>query len=138
MTADQRDPQEVKLARERAVPTIDAEKIFYLSGPMAGYPDLNFQAFEKAAHTLRVSGLHIVSPHELKLPGEPDPGKEGLDYLANDFAVMSSACQGIILLKGWPRSRGACAELDIALALKWPVYYYDEFQLIDMNKDGVN
>lgn len=107
---------------------------YYLSGPMAGYPDFNFPAFASAAQELRDSGVTIVSPHELILSQEPDPKKEGLDYLANDFAVMSRDCQGIILLKGWPMSVGAKAELNIALVLKWPVYFYHNFTLIDMNR----
>lgn len=116
---------------------MDIDKIYYLSGPMAGYPDHNFAAFTKAAGELRDSGLIIVSPHELVLPQKPNPKLEGLDYLANDFAVMSAQCQGIILLKGWPQSMGARAELEIAMTLKWPVFYYHSFTLTAMNKDDV-
>lgn len=128
--------EELELARQRAVPSIDRDRVFYLSGPMAGYEKLNFPAFDHAAEVLRNGGLTIVSPHELEYKG--DPAKEGLDYLANDFAVMAKECNGIILLRGWPASRGARAELEIALTLKWPVYYYHDFQLIDMNKEGIN
>lgn len=114
---------------------IDLHKTFYLSGPMAGYDDLNFPAFVKASEELRDAGVKIISPNELS----PEVGipATGEDYLANDFAVMARDCQGIILLKGWPRSVGARAELEIALTLKWPVYYYHDFTLINMNRDGV-
>lgn len=116
---------------------IDIDKTYYLSGPMAGYDEHNFPAFDKATAELRDTGLLIMSPHELILPQDPDPKLEGRDYLANDFAMMSSHCQGIILLKGWPTSTGARAELEIALTLKWPVFYYHNFTLTSMNKDGV-
>jgi hypothetical protein len=115
---------------------IDLERVFYLSGPMMGYAELNFPAFTKAAGELRDAGMKIISPHELILPTDPDPDMEGLDYLANDFAVMARDCNGIILLKGWPRSVGARSELEIALTLKWPVYYYHKFTLTNMNKEG--
>jgi len=116
---------------------IDKDKTFYISGPMAGYEDLNFPAFEAAVIQLQDAGLKVLSPHMLALPGEPDPAKEGRDYLANDFMHMAKSCQGIILLKGWPRSVGARAELEIALTLKWPVYYYNDWTLTNMNADEV-
>lgn len=104
---------------------------YYLSGPMSGYENHNFEAFELAAQHLRDSGVSLIAPSELK-PPQDEP--EEMDYLAHDFAVMSSACKGIILLKGWPASRGARAELEIALTLGWPVYFYHDFALIDMNR----
>jgi hypothetical protein len=127
---------EVGLPNVWGINHIDLSRVFYLSGPMAGYPEMNFPAFQKAAGELRDSGITIVSPHELKLPEGVVATGEGLEYLANDFAIMSSRCSGIILLKGWPRSKGARAELEIALTLEWPVYYYNEFILTNMNKAG--
>jgi hypothetical protein len=106
------------------------DKTYYLSGPMAGYPELNFPAFDEAAEDLRAAGISIISPAEIAIDKE-EPSNE--DYLANDFAVMAAQCEGIILLKGWPRSVGARAELEIALTLKWPVYYYENYLLINMN-----
>jgi Domain of unknown function (DUF4406) len=108
----------------------DFSKTYYLSGPMAGYEELNFPAFDEAAEDLRAAGISIISPAEIAID-KVDPTDE--DYLANDFAVMASQCEGIILLQGWPASKGARAELEIALTLKWPVYYYENYVLIDMN-----
>lgn len=114
----------------------DFDLTYYLSGPMAGYPDHNFPMFTACALVLRNSGVKLVCPHELTLPTEPDPAKEGLDYLANDFAVMSAECQGLILIPGWPQSYGAGGELQIALKLKWPVYFFSPTtaSVIDMNR----
>jgi hypothetical protein len=112
---------------------VDFSKTFYLSGPMAGYENLNFPAFEKAAAELRDTGMKIISPNEIDIPFDTAEAT-GEDYLANDFAVMARECHGIILLKGWPASVGARAELEIALTLKWPVYYYI---LTNMNQEGV-
>lgn len=114
-------------------------RVYYLSGPMAGYPELNFPAFEAAASMLRRRGLTIVSPNELT-PPTTDPKMEGLDFLAWDIHIMTRDCNAIILLQGWPASKGARAELEVALILKWPVfffddYYYDRGRLIAMQAD---
>lgn len=113
---------------------MDLDRYYYLSGPMSGYPELNFPAFKRATAELEESGVKVVSPHTLK-PPQTDPTDQ--DYLANDFAVMSRECRGIILLRGWPSSVGARAELEIALTLKWPVYYYDDYTIISMNAQEV-
>lgn len=109
----------------------DFGKIYYLSGPMAGYPDHNFPAFQKAMEDLEDSGVKVRSPHQMK-PPMLEPRDQ--DYLANDFAQMCLKCDGIILLRGWPQSTGARAELEIAMTLKWPVYYYEDWVLYDMNR----
>lgn len=119
-----------KQARTLGLSKIDFSLTYYLSGPMKGYPELNFPAFEAAMQQLQDSGLKILSPHMLS-PDKQNPTDQ--DYLAYDFEMMTKHCQGIILLKGWPRSVGARAELEIALTLQWPVYYYNSWILTDMN-----
>jgi hypothetical protein len=42
--------------------------IIYISGPMTGYPDLNFPAFHLAASVLRSEGFTVISPAEIELP----------------------------------------------------------------------
>lgn len=120
-------PKQVKLL---GLSMIDLSLTYYISGPMKGYKDLNFPAFEAATAQLQDSGLKVLSPHMLK-PNRVNPTDQ--DYLAFDFENMARHCQGIILLKGWPRSVGARAELEIALTLQWPVYYYHNWILTDMN-----
>lgn len=111
-------------------PRMDLSLTYYISGPMKGYEDLNFPAFEAVTRQLQDSGIKVISPHMLN-PDKDNPGD--LDYLRFDFEMMCKHCQGIILLKGWPKSRGARAELEIALTLEWPVYYYDCWVLTNMN-----
>jgi hypothetical protein len=100
---------------------IDTSLTYYLSGPMNGIPDNNFPAFERATWTLRHNRLTIISPHELKV------------NLKNDLMIMLGKCEGLILLRGWPQSVGAGVELNLALALKWPIFYYDQYRLNAMN-----
>jgi hypothetical protein len=101
---------------------------WYLSGPMTGYENLNFPAFSYAAMTLRAQGLTLISPHENDLDiGEWD------DYLRHDIKLLAD-CHGLVLLRGWTKSKGAQMELWIALRLGLPVRFFDEQhgELIDI------
>lgn len=102
----------------------------YLSGPMAGYADNNFPAFQSAFNTLTEQGHVILSPHHIAHP----EGSQWVDFLRRDLSVMLEQCHGIVLLKGWPQSKGARLELTTALALDWPVYYFEAGMLVPMNR----
>lgn len=81
----------------------------YLSGPMTGYPALNFPAFLEAARELRARGHEVINPAEL---GEHD-GWTWEQYLRRDIKAMLD-CEGIVMLPGWVNSKGASLEYDIA------------------------
>lgn len=95
---------------------------YYLSGPMSGIPDYNFPAFTEACRRLRGRGLTIISPHEQA--GEGDPTKPYEQYLREDVRLMAEHCDALILLPGWPSSTGARMELQLALTLKMPIWFY--------------
>lgn len=84
----------------------------YVSGPMSGYPDLNFAAFHQAAAQLRAAGFHVVNPAEF---GE-EAGKTWEAYMREDIKALMD-CDAVALLPGWGRSRGAMLELNIAVQL---------------------
>lgn len=114
----------------------DLDKTYYLSGPMAGYPHNNFPAFEVASKQLRDAGLKILSPHEVAGPEGSDQNEENTTwaaYLRRDLIPMLHLAGGIILIKGWPQSRGARLELHVALSLEMPVWYYERYTLHNMN-----
>lgn len=123
---------------------LDRNIVYYDSGPMMGYPENNFPAFAYAAEELREASLLIVSPHEIGANLTPEVELPWQDYLREDIKVMMENCGGIILLDGWPQSKGARLELEVAMSLAWPVYLFHkgsgdtrgEFAntLIDMNK----
>ncbi|SDR18753.1 protein of unknown function [Paraburkholderia fungorum] len=79
----------------------------YLAGPMTGYPELNFPLFHSESARLRALGFEIVNPAEL------NAGSDG-DWLAcmrvDIAAMMTEECDGVALLPGWERSRGAPIE----------------------------
>lgn len=92
-------------------------KRVYVAGPMTGILDLNFPAFRAAAVQLRALGHEVVSPAEIN---------EGLEHegwnacMRRDVAALAT-CDAIYLLDGWPKSRGARIELQLAkdLGLQW-------------------
>ena len=95
---------------------------WYLAGPMTGYPQFNFPLFMAVTRSLREQGLEIVSPVELddeKIRNESlasPNGEAGTtsstwgECLGRDVRVVADIAQGVLLLPGWPRSRGAILE----------------------------
>lgn len=108
---------------------------YYISGPMNGYPLNNIPAFEKAEELAIEAGVKVLSPHTV----EHIENARWTDFLSRDIIEMLQACQGIILLHGWPQSKGAALELSTALALRWPVYYLDTPYAVihDMNNQSI-
>lgn len=89
-----------------------------MSGPMTGYPNKNFAAFNKAATLLRKKGYRIINPAELDMK---HPKPTWAQCLSRDI-VAEMRCNGIATLPNWRRSRGAVLEVYIADALNWPVH----------------
>lgn len=87
----------------------------YVAGPMTGYADWNFPAFERAAEDLRDEGYEVVSPHEIDLEGGFDPSGDGAGFdlraaLERDVEAVLEA-DGVALLDGWEQSPGAVIEV---------------------------
>lgn len=115
----------------------------YLAGPMRGHEDFNRPAFDFAAYWLRYVGHEVHSPSEesVKLFGAAvrknangDEGALGGDPMTISrvvFALGSNwiclESDGVALLDGWEKSRGATAENAIANALPLPSRPWKEF-----------
>ena len=114
----------------------------YLAGPMTGYPDFNFPAFERAAQDLRKQGYIVWSPHESDLeaawaashratydPANGDPGSSTelshRYFLAEDLRHVCAADE-VAVLDGWESSLGARIETYVAFQLGIPVKPYEE------------
>jgi len=89
----------------------------YISGPMSGYPDLNFPSFHEAAAKLRALGHEVVNPAEL---GE-HADWQWADYLKRDLKVLLD-CDAVYALAGWRDSKGASIECDVAIRLGMLVF----------------
>lgn len=82
----------------------------YIAGPMTGLPDLNRAAFNDAARRLVAEGFHVLNPARQALAR---PGLEWLDYMRAALVDISQA-DGLATLPGWPISRGARIEVELA------------------------
>lgn len=114
----------------------------YIAGPMTGYEDFNFPAFNRTANMFRGMGWEIFNPAEKE-------SEKGLDFEAKktgdavlaiekgfDFREVFTwdvskviESDAIYMLAGWEQSPGARAEHAVATAMKkhYPDYeiYYD-------------
>lgn len=110
----------------------------YLAGPMQGYKDFNFPAFEAYAAALRKMGHEVFSPAEddTKQYGrqmfQDDTGDadtlslKGFDLrkaLYNDTGWICLEADAIAMMPGWETSKGAQAEWALARALQLKIMY---------------
>lgn len=100
--------------------TLDTERAnrVYIAGPMTGYENFNFPAFNAEADRLRAAGWHVENPAD---HGHVD-GADWADYLRYDIWRLAT-CEAIHLLPGWQKSRGAKLEVHIAKALGMKIRY---------------
>jgi Domain of unknown function (DUF4406) len=109
----------------------------YLAGPMRGYPDFNFPLFFKTASTLEGLGHTVFNPasrdvskygsEKLKTATGSEEevsknlGLNGLqlarDCFLADTAFICTHADGIYLLPGWEKSKGAVAERALCEAI---------------------
>jgi len=92
----------------------------YLAGPMTGYAEFNFPAFNAEAARLRSVGFDVVNPAD---HGIVD-GAGWCDYLRYDIAQLSR-CESVHFLPGWEKSKGALLERSIAVSLGMPMTFAD-------------
>jgi len=94
----------------------------YIAGPMSGLPLLNFPAFHAEAARLRALGYEVSNPAEIN----PDAGMPWAECMRRDIPELVK-CDGIVMLPGWERSKGASLEHHIARALDMQVIYNTGF-----------
>jgi len=108
----------------------------YLAGPMTGYPNHNFPAFNRAAAALRAAGCYVFNPAENELPekfADSEEFKQGRcspelyrTLLAEDLNFICTQADAIALLPGWQKSKGAMAEKATADALGLGVIFLND------------
>lgn len=114
----------------------------YLAGPMRGIAEFNFPAFRSASAFLRdIVGWEVFSPaekdeevHDQNFSKQFKTGEEanianaeskGFSLrraLGDDTAWICSHADGVAMLPGWEKSRGAQAEVALAKALGLKLY----------------
>lgn len=89
----------------------------YIAGPMTGRPQFNYPAFHQAAAQLRAAGHTVINPAENPVP---ECGS-WLGYMRVSVAQVA-AVDCVVLLAGWPGSRGARIEFLLAWLLGLSIY----------------
>lgn len=85
----------------------------YLSGPMTGHPNYNYQAFDEAAAQLRALGHQVFNPTE---QFDRDQSLPFSVYLRHDIDALQTV-DAVVVLDGWEASAGAWLEVMIATAI---------------------
>lgn len=88
----------------------------YLAGPMTGFEDFNFPAFNAMAAQFRACGYVVENPAEHGVV----EGADWADYMAYDLTRLG-LCGQVAVLPGWENSKGARLEVHIARELGMPV-----------------
>lgn len=104
-------------------------KLVYVSGPMTGYPEHNFPAFNEAAEGLRKLGYRVCSPAETD--GFLGIGElTHAEYLRFDFQRVLES-DFLVALDGWERSLGAISEILMAVRMGVKVWRWSTFENYD-------
>lgn len=97
--------------------------MIYLAGPMTGYPNCNFDEFNRVAAILRRDGFSVFNPAE-NFNGDGQNFSRSENMRLDVPAVLSS--DEVCLLRGWERSGGASTEVMLAWQCDIPVTKFVE------------
>ena len=96
--------------------------IIYISGRITGLPyPIVVKRFAVAARRLSELGHHPVNPIYNGLPRDAT----WAEHMRADLATLKT-CDGVCMLRGWERSRGAQIERHVALKRGMPIYTFSE------------
>jgi hypothetical protein len=91
--------------------------VIYVAGPVTGLPDHGRWIFAHVTLVLRQAGYTVISPIEL---GKIENGTFE-QYLDRDLREGVAKSTALVLLPGWPFSRGAMSELNMSVVMGHPV-----------------
>jgi hypothetical protein len=103
-------------------------KTVYISGPISNIPNHNREAFAAASKLLIEKGYVPVNPLEII----SDQGASWSECMKADIAELMR-CDGVFVLDGWTKSKGASLEVLIASRLFIPVFD-SSFATVDTEK----
>lgn len=126
-------------------------KTAYISGPISGMENGNYEKFHNAQKQLEIEGYIVFNPHivaknvydkwaKIEIKTSEQIFEMWSDFMRVDIEyLMKSDC--VFLLDNWESSNGANLELLISQKLKIPIYYMKTrdafditFQIVKFNK----
>lgn len=124
---------------------LDTSKLYYIAGPMTGYPQFNFPRFKEINDLFTAHGLRTLNPADMDIRGvkeaamaSPDgqPDENGMlggqtwgDLLARDIKIVADVVDGVIAIDKWMASRGARLEIVVAIQCQKPLFWYRDGHL---------
>lgn len=94
----------------------------YISGPMSGRQDRNFEAFHKAAAELKDSGHTVINPADFF-----DTSRHAPRSVYMKYAIKNIITADIVgTLPEWKESRGSRLEVEVARECGIPVVPYEQ------------
>lgn len=104
----------------------ERNKAIFISGPMTGLPNYNFDKFNEVAAKLENAGCKVVNPVKICKKYKQETvikDKSAFDAMvAEQQKAEREECDSIILLDGWEKSRGVRLELKTALDLDFKIF----------------
>ena len=97
--------------------TLDIDGKIYISGPMSGIENSNFDAFNEFEKKFDPEMVKFENPAK---PGHIE-GYEWKDYLKMALTMMLE-CDTVVLLEGWQNSKGCLLELHVAKSLDMRIF----------------
>ena len=112
----------------------------YVIGPVSGIEKNNRPAFEEAAAALTADGYGVDIPHNI-VPDSVDDWKGAMLHCLHHLTTTRVRCseghkgertglpyvQGIAMLDGWDKSKGATLEKQVAEALGIPCHPWRDY-----------
>lgn len=100
-----------------------AAKRIYIAGPMTGYPEFNYPAFNAEAARLRELGYYVANPAENPVPR----CGSWQGYMRMAIAQLVT-CDAVVTLPNWRSSNGAHLEVVIATRLHLAIFKEGEIK----------
>lgn len=100
----------------------------YISGPVTGRENRNFDAFREAQRSLVDAGHTAIIPHQIVLPSSTH--ERAMRTCINELTwgrFGGFSYDGVALLPGWEQSEGARFEKAVAEVCGIPVKTVDEW-----------
>jgi hypothetical protein len=113
------------------------EKTVYISGPMTGHYQYNFNEFFKIETLLQSKGWIVFNPARLSWELSYALKKNLIEISKEEFMKVDlaaiSKCNNLILLKGWEKSKGC--QIEIKEAKKRKLNIFTEKELDQLLKE---